>query len=189
MPTRWDPEEGPSSRLAVVLPGVGYSPAHPLLEFARQALLQYGWTVQQVWWDPPRGLSPEEADAWVCDQARSALDADPQADRRLLVGKSLGTLAAPVAADLGLPAIWLTPLFDRTGSIDAVARNPRPQLLVGGFADPQWDGDRARTLGCDVADFLDATHFMNVPGDAVRSAQIQVEISRIVDAFLSGLAA
>ena len=49
-PTRWEPE-GPTRGLALVLPGRAYSPAAPLLELARQVLLQHGFTVQQIWWD------------------------------------------------------------------------------------------------------------------------------------------
>ncbi len=111
MPTRWDPDGGPSTRVALIVPGAGYSPAHPLLEFCRQSLSQHGWTVQQLWWDQPPGEhTVDERAGWVGDQVRSALDAD-------------------------------------------------------------------------------ATHFMHVPGDAVRSAQIHVEVTRVVDGFLGRLPA
>ncbi len=191
VPTRWDPADGPSSRVAVVVPGSGYSPAHPLLEFGRQSLLQHGWTVQQIWWDQPRdGRGPDDLAAWVCDQVRTTLGAETAADRALVLAKSLGTLAAPVAADYGLDAIWLTPLFHRETSIAAIERNAiagARQLLVGGNADPAWDADRARTLGCDVVDFAEATHFVHVPGDAVRTVEIHLEVTRAVDAFLTRL--
>ena len=190
MPTRWDPESGPSTRVAVVVPGAGYSPAHPLLEFGRQALLQHDWTVQQIWWDQPNGLSDDEQAAWVCDQVRTTLHAETGAERALLLAKSLGTLAAPVAADNGLDAIWMTPLFDDETSIDAIARNAARgarQLLVGGLADPSWDPARARRLGCEVVDFPETTHFMHVPGNAVRTAKIHLDVTRVVDRFLTDL--
>lgn len=50
IPTRFD---GAHDRVAVVVPGVGYSPARPLLHFARGVLLQHGWTVQELWWRVP----------------------------------------------------------------------------------------------------------------------------------------
>lgn len=195
MPTRWDPDDGPSSRVAVVAPGSGYSPAHPLLEFGRQSLLQHGWSVQQIWWDEPEGdLSTDERATWVCDQVRTALESlGPEPiDRALVLAKSLGTLSAPVAAQYGLDAIWMTPLFTHPASIDAIAANAASgarQLLVGGLADPAWDPVRARTLGCEVVDIVDATHFMHVPLDAVRTAQLHVDVTRAVDRFLTGLAA
>ncbi len=194
MPTRWDPDGGPSTRVALIVPGAGYSPAHPLLEFSRQSLSQHGWTVQQLWWDQPPGEhTVDERAGWVGDQVRSALDAETDATRLLVVAKSLGTLAAPVALERRLDAIWMTPLFESAAhSINAIGRNAEAgarQLLIGGGADPEWDPGRARMLGCDVADIADATHFMHVPGDAVRSAQIHVEVTRAVDGFLGRLAA
>lgn len=189
MPARFDPDFVPSPRIAVILPGAGYSPAHPVLEFSRQALLQHGWTVQQVWWDKPEDPG-EDAGAWVCDQARTAIAAENDAERILLVAKSLGTLAAPVAADLRMDAIWFTPLFDDPASIEAIARNARAgarQLLVGGGADSSWDVDQARELGADVLDLPDATHFLHVPDDAVGSTELQVKIAVAVDTFLTGL--
>ncbi len=94
--------------------GSSYSPAHPLLEFGRQSLLQHGWTVQQVWWDQPRDMQNRQDTAeWVCQQADAALDAESEADRLLVLAKSLGTLASPVVAERGFDAISMTPLsFD-----------------------------------------------------------------------------
>jgi len=191
MPTRWDPPSGPSDRVAVILPGAGYSPSHPLLEFGRQALVQHGWTVQQVWWDQPDDDRSDDAlSAWVCDQARAALEAETQARSRLVMAKSLGTLAAPTVAELGLDAVWFTPLFQHPTSIDAIARNAAAgarQLLVGGLADPAWDAARARELGGEVVDYAEATHFVHVPDNAVRTVEVHLEIARAVEEFLTRL--
>lgn len=188
MPTRWDPPTGPSERVAVVLPGSGYSPSHPLLEFGRQALLQHGWTVQQVWWDQPDDDRDEDAWVrWVCEQARAVAEREQGASKLLFLGKSLGTLAAPYVAGLVADAVWLTPLLRQQAVVDGIAANARAgarQLLVGGTEDPQWDGEVARGLGAEVLEVPDATHFFHVPGDAVRSVEMQVEVSRALDAFL-----
>ncbi len=182
MPTRWDPDSGPSTRVALIVPGSGYSPAHPLLEFGRQSLSQHGWTVQQLWWDQPSGEHDVDARAaWVCDQVRSALDAETDADRLLVVAKSLGTLAAPVARERRLDAIWMTPLFghaERIDHRDRAQRTRRVHASCWSVVGPTRSGTRSGlgSLGCDVADIPDATHFMHVPGDAVRSAQIHVEV-------------
>jgi hypothetical protein len=194
LPTRWDPDSGPSSRVAVVLPGAGYSPAHPLLEFGRQSLLQHGWTVQQVWWDQPRvRQNRDETSEWVRQQATAVLDAEAGADRLLVLAKSLGTLASPVVAERGLDAIWMTPLFSMTDSIEAIRANAATgahQLLVGGLSDPEWDSETAIELmdqetGIEVAEFADATHFMHVPNNVLRAVEIQAAVSRAVDAFLA----
>lgn len=185
LPTRFSPDAGDRGKVAIILPGSGYSPAHPLLEFGRQALLQHGWTVQQVWWDQPQtdDLEPED---WVMAQADAALDAEA-AERFLLMGKSLGTMAAGVAASRDLPAVWLTPLLTRPRCVEGHRRATQPALLVGGSADPAWDGELARQLSNDVLELPDATHFGHIPDDAVRSVELHVDVARAIDAFLARL--
>lgn len=183
LPSRFRPNCEDSGKVAIVLPGSGYSPAHPLLEFGRQALLQHGWTVQQVWWDQPdtEELEPED---WVTAHAVAALDAE-DAERFLLMGKSLGTMAAGVAASRDLPAVWLTPLLTRPRCVEWLRQATQPALLVGGSADPTWDGELASRLSDDVLELPEATHLCHVPNDAVRSAELHVEVARAVDAFLT----
>ena len=186
LPTRWEPD-GDSRGLALVLPGRAYSPSAPLLEFARRALLQHGFTVQQVWWDS-ESRDDEDADRWVRRQVTDAL-AEEDADHVVLVAKSLGTRAASYAAERGLDAIWLTPLLVEPTLAEAIAANAGRQLLVGGLADELWDPAVARELadnGCDVLTVADADHAMGT-GDAVRTAEIHVEVARAVDSFLVGL--
>jgi len=186
LPTRWEPD-GDSRGLALVLPGRAYSPSAPLLEFARRALLQHGFTVQQVWWDS-ESRDDEDADRWVRRQVTDAL-AEEDADHVVLVAKSLGTRAASYAAERGLDAIWLTPLLVEPPLAEAIAANAGRQLLVGGLADELWDPAVARELadnGCDVLTVADADHAMGT-GDAVRTAEIHVEVARAVDSFLVGL--
>lgn len=186
LPTRWEPA-GRSRGLALVVPGRAYSPSAPLLELARRALLQHGFAVQQVWWDTTT-KGDEDGDSWVRRHVVEAL-AQEDADRVLVVGKSLGTRAASYAAERGLDAIWFTPLLVEAPLAEAIAANPGRQLLVGGLADELWDAGVARELGangCDVLEVADADHSMATP-DAVRTAEIHLEVARAVEVFLSGL--
>lgn len=186
LPDRWEPN-GASRGLAVVAPGRAYPPSAPLLELARQALLQHGFTVQQLWWDSTtRG--DEAPEPWVRRHVEAAL-AHEDADHVVVVGKSLGTHAASYAAERGLDAIWFTPLLVEPELAEAIAANPGRQLLVGGLADDLWDATIARELadnGCDVLEVRDADHMMGT-GNAVRSAEIHLEVARAVEAFLSQL--
>lgn len=189
LPTRWEPT-GPSRGLALVAPGRAYPPSAPLLDFARLALLQHGFTVQQLWWDSTR-RGDEDPDAWVRRHVASALATEPphrgRGDHVLVVGKSLGTRAAPYAAERGLDAIWFTPLLVEPQVAEAIASNAGRQLLVGGLADELWDAAVARELadaGCAVLEVADADHGMGTP-DAVRTAEIHLEVARAVEAFLA----
>ena len=184
LPTRWEPD-GDSRGLALVLPGRAYSPSAPLLELARLALLQHGFTVQQVWWDAgSRG--EEDAEAWVRRHVTEALAVE-DADHVVVVGKSLGTRAASYAAERGLDAIWFTPLLVDPALAEAIAANPGRQLLVGGLDDELWDAGIARELadnGCEVLEVPDADHSMGT-ADAVRTAEIHLEVARAVEGYLS----
>jgi pimeloyl-ACP methyl ester carboxylesterase len=184
LPTRWEPSGG-SRGLALVAPGRAYPPSAPLLDFARIALVQHGFTVQQLWWDST-ARGDEDPDAWVRRHVAAAL-AEEDADHVLLVAKSLGTRAASYAAERGLDAIWFTPLLVEPSLAEAVAANAGRQLLVGGLADDLWDAGIARELaesGCDVLEVPDADHSMGTD-DAVRTAEIHLEVTQAVESFLS----
>ena len=185
--TSYDPPGEPVGT-AVLVPGSGYPPQAPLLFFAGFVLLQHNWRVEHHWWDPPDLDPPEAYTPWVYDEVAAALPAE---GRCLVVGKSLGTRAAPLAAERGLPAIWFTPLLGDPGVVEAIAANPAPQLLVGGTADPYWDDVVAGQLGeqgCEVVEVPAVDHVLMVPGDAVRGVEAHVEAMRGVDAWLTTLA-
>jgi predicted alpha/beta-hydrolase family hydrolase len=185
--TTFEPEGSPVGT-AVLIPGRGYPPTAPLLFFAGFALLQHGWSVRQVWWDPPAHESDEQTTAWVRARVEEAL---PDSGRLLLVSKSLGTYAAPLAAERGCEAVWLTPLLGVPSLVDAIAANPARQLLVGGTADElAWLPDVARSLaarGCDVCELPGADHALMTPGDAVRGVEVHAEAIRALDRFLDAL--
>jgi hypothetical protein len=86
------------------------------------------------------GMVTSKVDAAV-EELTAATGAAP-----LVIGKSLGSLAAPVAAQHGLAAVWFTPLLTEDSTGQALERTTSPFLLVGGTADPFWDGRIARSL-------------------------------------------
>jgi predicted alpha/beta-hydrolase family hydrolase len=184
--TRFDPAGEPVGT-AVLVPGRGYPPQAPLLFFTGIALLQHGWRVEHHWWDPPDHQSDEQTATWVLHEVEGALPPD---GRTLLVGKSLGTWAAPLAAERGLPAIWLTPILELPLIADAIAANPAPQLLVGGTADELWDGAAARRLEGPTRQVLevpDADHVLMRPGDVVAGTAAHLDVVRTVDGWLRQL--
>ncbi len=175
------------SRRALVLPGRAYPASMPLLLFSRLALEQRGWPVEAVSWELPDGL-PDDPSAWVADRASTAMSATP-AGRWIVAAKSLGTRVV----DAGLPFaayVLLTPLLREPAQVAAIARLAEggvPVLLAGGTADFAWSPDAARATGATVVEIPDADHALVVPGDAVRSAEAHLTVTRAVDAFLTTL--
>jgi hypothetical protein len=148
-----------------------------------------GWRVRDVWWDPPANdsLSLEGEVEWVGDQLASATlgFAGPV----LVVGKSLGTYGARLAAERAYPAIWLTPVLTLVEVVDAIRANPARQLLVGGTADRLWDADVATSLaadGCDVLQLDGLDHGLIDLADPLHSAEALVEITRTMARFVAG---
>ncbi|NUT36226.1 MAG: alpha/beta hydrolase [Hamadaea sp.] len=177
------PEE---NRSIVVLPGGGYGVDGPLLMFAREAAELRGARIHLLPWqrlEELRALPNEEWAAWAEAQARDHT-ADLVAQRPVLVGKSLGTYAAAIAADHGLPAIWLTPLLHIEVEVAALRRASAPMLLVGGTKDPAWNGALARELSPYVVEVPDADHGMFVPGPLALSAAVLGEVATAIEEFL-----
>ena len=160
---------------AVVIPGRLFGPGAPLLMFTGDVARSRGAQVHRHEWagTPPEGLDGLEP--WV----RAQLLPLP-ADEPLLIGKSLGTYAAALAAERDLPAVWLTPLLRHPPLVAALSRATAPFLLLGGSADPMWDGGVGRRLTPHVFEVPEADHGMYVPGPV--NATIAV-LTQVVDAM------
>ncbi|TDC10947.1 alpha/beta hydrolase [Streptomyces sp. 8K308] len=185
-PTRFD---GARDRVAVVVPGVGYSPARPLLHFARSVLLQHGWTVQEVWWQVPDDFPRFTVDdriAWVERQVTRAIDAEGGACR-LLVGKSLGSLACGISADRDIAAAWLTPVLTIDRVARALQRAKAPTLVIGGSADELWDSRIAASLR-HVLEVPSADHALELAHDAAGSVDVLRRVVSRLDRFIGSLA-
>jgi hypothetical protein len=182
----WEPNSEPVGT-GVVLPGRGYPPAAPGCAYAGYALLAAGWRVRDVWWDPPANssLSIDDEVAWVGDQLASATAG--VTGPVLVVGKSLGTYGARLAAERAYPAIWLTPVLTEPALVEAIRANSARQLLVGGTEDSLWDVDVAASLaagGCDVLQLDGLDHGLINRTDAGRSAEALVEMTRAMATFV-----
>jgi hypothetical protein len=161
--------DGDPARTAVILPGRMLA-GMPVNAFAQQGLTQAGWRVIQVW---DEYLDPEQdARQWVHERLAAAVRHAPEARTPLVVGKSMGTLAAADAADHEWPAIWLTPLLDNHEIVAAIRRSTAPALLIGGTEDSAWNGRIAREISDDVLELEGADHGL---------AKIE-HLQRIVDA-------
>lgn len=177
--------ENDPDRCVVVLPGMQYTTQAPLLWFAREVAAARGWSALEVLDSLPEG---EDAFAWARDRARRALDRT-EADEVVVIGKSLASAAAGLVADRVLPAVWLTPLLDRTGVVDDLSRAARPALLVGGSADDVWVPDALADSGLlQVVELDGLDHSLQRPGHPGASLDALRAVATRIDRFLVELA-
>ena len=175
--------EGDPGRCAVVLPGVRYFSQAPLLWFAREAAQAGGWSVLEL---SERAPADEEPFEWMRDRAERALEAASSADTVAVIGKSLGSAAAPLVAERSLPAVWLTPLLIRPVVVSALASSTAPALLVGSAADPTWvNGEQPERDGIDVLEFEGLDHSLQVEGDPLASLDVLRQVTERIGEFLA----
>lgn len=175
--------EGDPRRVATILPGRGYTPDRPLLHYTRMVLLERGWTVREHWWSDGDTTTPEVA----FEEAIEVLDTAGRPATHLVVGKSLGSLAAPAVVDRALPAVWLTPLLRDELVRAALSSTLEPALVLGGTGDGAWDGDFARTTRCEVHEVKHADHSLEVPGSVRDTLKVHERAVRRIADFVAGL--
>ena len=174
--------EGDPSRCAVILPGIRYFSQAPLLWFAREAAQAGGWSVVEVDERAPRDQEPFE---WMRGQAERALEAAAGAERIVVIGKSLGSVAATLVSG---PAIWLTPLLDRPEVAEAIGSATAPTLLVGSSADPTWAGGAVpENASVEVLELEGLDHSLQVSRDPIASVDVLRDVTARVGAFLERL--
>lgn len=180
-------------RVVLLIPGHGYSAERPLLHFAGAVFARHGWAVREVRWpSPPPARDGQEFAPWF-DQLHAFATAHvaeildrETAPRVALAGKSMGTLAASLAADRALPAVWLTPVLNDSPIPAGLRRATAPFLLVGATADRSWNPAVARSFGRPVHEVEGADHGLEVD-DPVRSAEILRDVTVAMDRFVSSL--
>jgi hypothetical protein len=180
-------------RHAVLVPRFGAGPDIPLLMYPGLAASRRGAAVRRISWEPPAELEHDlpRTGAWVEARVRPTVGhyiAGRTGAPPLLIGSSFGSRACSIAADYNLPGIWITPTL--TGDrwvADALARSTEPFMLVGGTADPEWDGDLARSLTPHVVEIEGADHWLMVHGPLSESAAVLGHVSDRVEWFLDSV--
>jgi hypothetical protein len=171
---------------ALVIPGGAFGPAAPLPMYAGDVAERRGAAVHRHEWSGryPDPFQPP-IEGWVCRDVVPVLDAI--GGRPLLIAKSLGTNAATLAAERGLPAVWLTPVLTMPWVVDALGRATAPFLLVGGTGDRYWNAAAARRLSPHVLEVADADHGMYVPGPLTESIAVLGRVVVAVEEFLDAI--
>jgi len=184
--------------VAVVFPGLRYSPARPLLHYTSKLLRARGWAVVEAWYDydRPEFLTAAEADrhSWITADAAAVWRwVRGHARPRLLVGKSIGTLAMAFllrdARDAAAAKVWLTPLLRADDVLHAIAEDPAPGLLVAGGADPATPPELLEGLerpGLHTLVLPGAGHGLEVK-EPLPSLDLMRDYLQSLDAFLGAL--
>jgi hypothetical protein len=177
--------DGDPARRVVVLPGVRYFSQAPLLWFAREAAQGLGWSALEV---SERAPGDRDPFVWMRERAAAALDAAASAETVAVIGKSLGSAAAPLATERGLAAVWLTPLLDRTEVASAIGASPAATLAVGSTADLTWAGGPPAEAGLDVMEFEGLDHSLQAGNDPLASLEVLRSVTERIAEFLGRLA-
>lgn len=191
-------QEEAAERLAIVLPGAGYTAQAPLLHYATDIYLQKGYDVLNVnyryndsFYDD---FTMEElSDAIRFDVAaiNDVAIADSPYAQFCLIGKSLGTIA--MASELARPifrsaeAIWLTPLIKRPDVFEAMRELPNRALGFIGDADPNYEEERWNQLEAipqlDLRLVPGTEHSLELAGRPLESIGILKDIMAEIQKF------
>jgi hypothetical protein len=175
--------EGDPARCVVLLPGVRYFSQAPLLWFARETAEAGGWSVVEV---DERAPADEDPFEWMRGQARRALEAAGGAEQVVVIGKSLGSVAATLVSG---PAIWLTPLLTRAEIAAALESASARTLLVGSPDDSTWgDGTVPQNPALEVLELPGLDHSLQVSGDVSASFDALRTVTERISSFLGRVA-
>lgn len=170
----------------LVIPGRLYGPAAGVMMYAADVAERRGATVHRHYWseEPPDPFDAVITE-WVRKETSPVLDT--LGGTPLLIGKSLGTNAAALAAERSLPAVWVTPLLHLPWVVAALAGATAPFLLIGGTADRAWDGAEAQRLSPHVFEVDGGDHGMYVPGPLTASIAVLSRFVVAIEEFLDNI--
>lgn len=182
----WDEQPERVERRVLLLPGRGYTAAHPLLHWSATALHERGWWVHAAAWEADAFDDDNDArQISLVEQALTdLLDQAPAAAVTVVVAKSVGTLAAAAASRAGLPAVWLTPLVQHPQVASSLAEYPVASLVIGGSGDPSWDS--AASVSGERREIADADHSLET-GHWRASMQAHREVVALIEEFADAL--
>ncbi|MGH8877278.1 MAG: alpha/beta hydrolase [Stackebrandtia sp.] len=175
------------NKAALLVPGAWGGQATPWMSYPTAAAKARGAATHPVTWDPPESLysQPDTLLGWVREHVEPVLDGVDADASTVIIGKSLGSNAAAIAAERDLPGIWLTPLLTVDRLERALRRTTAPFLLIGGTADASWNGDLARELTPHVCEITGADHGFFRHGEPLaRSAAVLADMGTAIEVFL-----
>jgi hypothetical protein len=150
-------QEEASNKLAIILPGLGYTSQAPLLHYSCGIFLHKGFNVLQVNYqyfrEEYKEFSKEELDEAVRKDANAVINEilkESSYEDFYLIGKSIGTisLSSEIKQERFKHAkvIWLTPLIKRVDIKQSMLTSTQKGLCFIGDQDPIYNEDAFNQL-------------------------------------------
>lgn len=187
IPFRVFKHEEHSDKLAIILPGAGYTTQAPLLHYSNGVFFNKGFDVLQVNYSYPQdvlsSLSEEEFTADVLSAIeKSASDADYS--QYTFIAKSIGTIALTYLLQKpsfhSANAVWLTPLLKREDVYNSLLINENNSICIIGDKDPHFITDRVEAIknnkNLRTIVINDANHSLEEQQDSLKSIEILKEV-------------
>lgn len=173
---------GPGPGTAVVLPGIDYPPAAPLLWYSRRILQARGWSVLEVWEEPEGGDWADGVLAAAADRIGSA--------PVLVVAKDVSCNAVPGALARGLPGVWIGPDLTKPDIAGSLSEASVPTLVVGTSTDDTWQvAVAARIRRAEILQMSEPDPSFEIPGDIDRSMAVVGRVMGRVEALVRRVSA
>lgn len=187
-----------ASKLAILLPGAGYTAQAPLLHYSTGVflhksvdVLQVNYTYNDKFYDP---FTMDELVEAIKHDVGTIIDKvleENSYDGYYLVGKSLGTIAMASLLDKEIfrnaKAVWLTPLLNRDDVFESMLYSRNESLCFIGDDDMHYNTERYRQFANNpklVSRILEgADHSLQYKGDPVRSIDLLKTVIKEIDEF------
>ncbi|WP_054706312.1 hypothetical protein [Bacillus sp. JCM 19041] len=186
----------PSKKLAVILPGLGYTVLGPLLHYPAQLAFSHGYDILKIQYQYNPTLSFDEVVSSLYEDVPQVLatflQTNPYTDY-CLIGKSLGTYAMASVlqqSDFQTAAtIWLTPLLQEDPVYLSMTARSAPGISFIGSADTCYVAGRFQTLNespIQMNLIPDADHTLELSNSRANdNLAIIMDILNKIDHFLT----
>jgi len=187
-----------ASKLAILLPGAGYTAQAPLLHYATGVFLHKSVDVLQVNYT----YNDKFYDSFTMEELVEAIKYDVDAvihkvleknsyEGYYVVGKSLGTIAMASLVDREIfhnaKAVWLTPLLNRDDVFESMLHSRNERLCFIGDDDTHYNAERYLQFANNpklVTKLLaGADHSLQYKSDPVRSIDLLKTVIKEIDEF------
>jgi hypothetical protein len=157
-PSNFLKQKETSTKLAIILPGAGYTSQGPLLHYSSGHYFNKGYDVLQVNYRfSEEELNPFDADGFTANVLLTLEETlkHKDYDQCVMIGKSIGTIA--LSKLMEHPAykqahlIWLTPLLHRDEVYQAMLQNENNALCIIGDNDFCYREERFANLNSKPA--------------------------------------